>query len=104
MVGNGRASAVAKIKPMAGFARFDLQPPERLKNGGMTPDIAERLSGYSAGPKVGFLEKGARIDAALRRNATGQFACPAHIQPQGPALFCGDGKEGVTGGYPQVLA
>jgi hypothetical protein len=45
MVGNGRASAVAEIKPMAGFARFDLQLSERLKNGGMTPDIAERLSG-----------------------------------------------------------
>jgi hypothetical protein len=82
MVSDGRASAVTKIEPVAGFARLDLKVPKRLEHRRFTPDFAKRLLGYHAGAEVVLLEKGARIDASLGRNAAGQFAGTAHIQSE----------------------
>jgi hypothetical protein len=103
VVGDGRASAMAIIKPGAAFARLDLQPAKGIKYRGIFPDKGKRLLGQFSCKKVPLLKKCARINLAHRRNTTGQFARPTHIKTQRPPILGTDGKKGITRGNVHVF-
>jgi len=96
MISNGRATPAARVEAVTLHTGFDIQTSKPVEDGRGIPQVFEAAITNVSNKKRLFLEEGAGINLAHRRNTASHFGCPTHVQTFSPPVLRGEAEKGVS--------